>query len=446
MCENGNRNTIILVRHGESTFNEAGLIQGQTNDSALTLAGKEQARAVGEWLKDVDINSCIASPLKRVEQSASIISSIISNKYTDIQYDDRLKEIDFGSWVGRNRKEVIEEFADAYNDWRNRPFEFNLNGQFPVRDLYQRLDGISSELKNPKRRAGTVLIIGHRGTISGLVIQLLGLPRSHHHFLQVDRGSVTVLRERRRTDNNVDYELLCANERPTAHAPHPVDFVTEERTKSFGEIFLVRHGQTSSNIVRKFQGGKDTKLSEEGRDNVRNLAKSFIPPYPARVFSSPLARARESAEILAREFGVKTISKRNDLHEFLYGVWEGMTENDVRKFRKSEYSQWKAAPVDTAIPQAEHINDAYNRCRDVWEFFENDIKSWGGSIISVAHDVVNRLLICNSLDLPASYVWKFKQTNASVSVLAVKKTHDGRLRMLNHSPYPLSQRLKDEWL
>lgn len=446
MYENTNRNTIILVRHGESTFNKDGLIQGQTNDSVLTEAGEAQARAVGEWLRDVPISTCIASPLKRVMQSTSIIASSISKQSCDIQYDDRLIEIDFGSWVGRNRREVKDQYSDAYNDWRNRPFEFSLNGRYPVRELYQRLDSISSKLKDPKKQAGTILIVGHRGTVSGLVIQLLGLPKSHHHFLQVDRGSVTVVRERRRTRNSIDYELVCANERPTAHAPHPVDFITEERTKSYGEIFLVRHGQTSSNIVRKYQGGKDTRLSDEGRANVRNLAKSFIPPYPSRVFSSPLARAQESAEILATEFGVKTISKRKDLHEFLYGVWEGMTEEDVQKYRKSEYSQWKAAPVDTEIPQAEHINDAYNRCRDVWEFFENDIKFWGGSIISVAHDIVNRLLICNALDLPASYVWKFKQTNASVSVLAIKKTHDGRLRMLNHSPYPLSQRLRDEWL
>ena len=159
-----------------------------------------------------------------------------------------------------------------------------------------------------------------------------------------------------------------------------------------------------------------------------------------------MRRAKESAAILCAKFGVRTISERKDLHEFLYGVWEGMTEEDVQKYRTSEYAQWKSSPILTEIPNAEHINDAYNRCREVWEYYDSDIRSWGGSIVSVAHDIVNRLLICNALDLPASYIWRFKQTNASVTVLAVKQSYDGKLRMLNHSPYTLAKRLSDAWL
>lgn len=440
------RNTVILVRHGESTFNRDGIIQGQTNQSILTQRGIEQARAIGDWIKDVQVSSCITSPLLRAVQTTLIIAEALGIPESRIRTDERLVEVDFGSWSGRRREEVKSSFGSLYLAWRRRPYDFCLEGVYPVRELYSRLSGVASELMDPTRAIGNVVIVGHRGTLAGLIVQLLRLPRSHHHFLQLDRGSVTILRERRRTEDEVDYELFCANERPTASAPHPVDFETEERTMSCGEVFLIRHGQTSSNIDRKYQGGKDIGLSEEGRNNVRLLAELFQPRRPTRMYASPLIRAQQSAAIIANCFNLKTIGKRADLHEFLYGVWEGMSDEDVRKHRGVEYSRWKTSPVHAEIPNAEHINDAYNRCRDVWEFFERDIKAWKGSIISVAHDIVNRLLICNALDLPASYVWKFKQTNATVSVLAVKAHYDGRLRMLNHGPYSLKQRLLDDWL
>jgi phosphoserine phosphatase len=440
------RNTIILVRHGESTFNRDGIIQGQTNDSILTERGIEQAVTIGKWLRGIDISGCMCSPLARAEQTTSIIAEKIGYPISRIRKDQRLIEIDFGSWTGQQRKVVENDNLDLYQNWRRRPYDFSLGNAFPVRELYERLSSVSEELTNPKNRTGNLLIVGHRGTVSGLVVSLLKLPKSHHHFLQIDRGSVTIIRECRRTESEIDYELFCANARPIAIGAHPVDFQTEERTKSFGEVFLVRHGQTASNIDRRYQGSQDVDLSEMGEKNVQLLSESFKPRIPTRMFSSPLKRAKASAEILSNEFGIKTISQRKDLHEFQYGVWEGMSEEDVQKYRSSEYSQWKAAPVDTEIPKAEHINDAYNRCRGVWDFFEKDIITWKGSIISVAHDIVNRLLICNALDLPASYIWKFKQTNAAVSVLAVKQTYDGKLRMLNHSPYSLQRRLSDEWL
>lgn len=321
--------------------------------------------------------------------------------------------------------------------------DFCLNGKYPVRDLYVRIADLADELSNPASPASIKIIVAHRGAIAALVISLLQFPQSHHHFLQIDRGSVTILQEISRSSSRIEYELFCANERPSAVPTHPVDFETEERTGSKGEIFLVRHGQTDANIDRRYQGGKDASLSAVGRNNMTLLAESFVPRPPARVISSPLRRAMESATILCGKFGVRAISERKDLHEFLYGVWEGMTEDDVQKYRMSEYAQWKSAPVITAIPNAEHINNAYNRCREVWEYYDSEIRSWGGSIVSVAHDIVNRLIICNALDLPPNYIWRFKQTNASVTVLAIKQSYDGKLRMLNHSPYMLSRRLSD---
>ena len=440
------KNLIVLVRHGESDFNRAGIIQGQSNSAELTENGILQANVIGEWLNGLDCASLLSSPLRRCTQTAELIAARMGRQSVAVAVDSRLLEIDFGPWTGRLRKEVAEEYKEQYRQWRNRPFDLTLNHDYPLRDLYTRVATLADELRSSASRPSVKVVVAHRGAIAALVVSLLKFPRSHHHFLQIDRGSVTILQEISRSELGIEYELVCANERPGTAATDLVDFETEERTGSKGEIFLVRHGQTDANIDRRYQGGKDTSLSSVGRESMRLLADSFVPRSPTRVISSPLRRARESASILCARFGTKAISERKDLHEFLYGVWEGMTEEDVQKYRTNEYAHWKSTPVITEIPNAEHINDAYNRCRDVWEYYEHDVRCWGGSIVSVAHDIVNRLIICNALDLPANYIWRFRQTNASVTVLAVKETYDGKLRMLNHSPYALARRLSDAWL
>lgn len=440
-------NTVILIRHGESDFNVEGIVQGNTDSSRLTERGISQAEIMGKWINELDIKEIYTSPLTRALKSAEIISKECGIDLNEIVVDRRLEEIDFGNWQGQKREKIKETNPDLYHFWRRRPYDFRLDQKYPVRDLYNRISSFLNEhILNDNSKKGVKVIIGHKGTISAILVSLLKLPKSHHHFLQLDRGSVTVLQERTNTSYSDDFELIFANELPKEDNKQPINFVTEERTLSKGEVFLIRHGQTSSNVDKKYQGSKDIPLSNLGIKYMTLLADSFTPRHPTRIYCSPLIRAKESANIIANKLGVKSLGVKNDLHELLYGIWEGMTENEVIKYRSAEYNQWQVSPADVMIPQAEHLINAYNRCSKIWDDYQLDIESWGGSIISVAHDIVNRLIICNALDLPPNYIWAFKQTNASVSVIAVKAIHDGRLRMLNHSTNSLKSRLSNEWL
>ena len=436
--------TIIVVRHGESSFNQQGIIQGNTDESILTEKGIRQCEYIGNWLKELKIDKFYSSSLRRAKQSSEIVSKNCGFNLEEISYDNRLEEIDFGSWKGNKRAWVKASFPKEYNSWRRRPYELNIDNKYPVKDLYDR---IQSFLKDEilSNESGLYVVLGHRGTVSAIINILLKLPKSHHHFLQIDRGSISVVQERITEPNSNNYELTFANELPVTNESI-VDFKTEERTKSYGELFLIRHGQTDSNINKEYQGSKDVSLSSLGIKNMNSLASSFKPKYPTRIICSPLKRAWESAKIVAGRNNTISISKRRDLHEIVYGVWEGMTEEEVIKNRYSEYYMWKTAPDNVKIPNAEALLNAYNRCSKIWDEYQIDIKHWEGSIISVAHDIVNRLIICNALDLPAKYIWCFKQTNASVSILAIKDIYDGRLRMLNHSNNSLKVRLSDEWL
>ena len=261
---NKSSKTIILVRHGESTYNAEGIIQGNLDLSHLSAKGKRQVEYVGNWLAELKIDKFYSSPLFRAKESSQIISKSCGYKSTEIIYDKRLEEINFGSWKGVKRSVIKDTFPQDYLLWRKRPIDLFIDNFYPVQDLYERINHFyHNEILNEK--GGTILIVGHRGTISALINILLKLPKSHHHFLQIDRGSITVLQQRNNENNVTSYELSFANELPDIDNNSLVDFETEERTKSSGELFLIRHGQTRSNINKEYQGSKDIPLSSLGK-------------------------------------------------------------------------------------------------------------------------------------------------------------------------------------
>ena len=83
---------IYLVRHGETDWNQAGLLQGQT-DIALNAQGLEQAREAAERLKDVPFEIAFCSPLIRAKRTAEII---IGDRKITLTTDERLRELNFG--------------------------------------------------------------------------------------------------------------------------------------------------------------------------------------------------------------------------------------------------------------------------------------------------------------------------------------------------------------
>ena len=85
---------IYLVRHGETDWNQAGLLQGQT-DIALNAQGLEQAHDAAERLKKVPFEIAFCSPLIRAKRTAEII---IGDRKITLTTDERLRELNFGPW------------------------------------------------------------------------------------------------------------------------------------------------------------------------------------------------------------------------------------------------------------------------------------------------------------------------------------------------------------
>lgn len=105
-----------IFRHGESTYNIRGLIQGHTNDSVLTETGVAQAHQTGKKLSRRSIDILISSPLRRAQETSEIVASHIK---VPIIYDDDFIEVNVGIIEGMHYTDVEKEFGDLYKRWRS---------------------------------------------------------------------------------------------------------------------------------------------------------------------------------------------------------------------------------------------------------------------------------------------------------------------------------------
>ena len=98
--------TVLLLRHGRTTANAAGVLAGWTPGVQLDDAGTAQVRAVGERLAKVPLAAVVSSPLERCVQTAE---AVVAGREVAVQTDDRLGEARYGDWTGRTIKELSRE-------------------------------------------------------------------------------------------------------------------------------------------------------------------------------------------------------------------------------------------------------------------------------------------------------------------------------------------------
>jgi len=105
-------------------------------------------------------------------------------------------------------------------------------------------------------------------------------------------------------------------------------------------ILLVRHGETDWNRDGRWQGGSDTRLNDLGREQAQALAEQLDGSIDA-VYSSDLARARETAEIVAAKLGLEVrVDPR--LRERSFGSWEGLTTAEIEDRFGDSHRHWLA--------------------------------------------------------------------------------------------------------
>src|SRR5579863_3188038 len=122
-------------------------------------------------------------------------------------------------------------------------------------------------------------------------------------------------------------------------------------------LILVRHGETEGESSIRFHGRNDVPLSELGRAQMRAVRDAISRNYGGlkfeRVFTSPLVRASEAAAIIAGED--KTIITIDDLAEVYFGLFEGLTADEIKDAYPADFERWSSHRFDAdyAYPEGE---------------------------------------------------------------------------------------------
>ena len=180
-------------------------------------------------------------------------------------------------------------------------------------------------------------------------------------------------------------------------------------------VLVVRHGETLWNREGRYQGRTDIALSDEGRAQVARLGARLVGVMITRAIASPLGRAKATAEAIVGD----RLELDAGLLEISHGAWEGQLASDVERAHAEMFGVWRTAPGRNAPagPGAETLGDVETRA---WPVLARLCSSLGpdDTGLIVAHDAVNRVLICRVLGLPLERVWTFRQAPASLNVLA----------------------------
>jgi len=171
------------------------------------------------------------------------------------------------------------------------------------------------------------------------------------------------------------------------------------------EIILARHGETKWNVEEAFRGRTDIELNQTGIKQAELLAGYLSKRKIDAIYSSPLKRAVKTAEIIAGYHGLD-IEVAPGLIDFDCGDWHGLLRQEVQDKYKELYDLWVNHPDKVKIPGGESLNDVGERAISV---LDDVIAKHGGTVILVAHRVVNKVLICALLGLDNSHFWNIRQ-------------------------------------
>jgi probable phosphoglycerate mutase len=254
-----------------------------------------------------------------------------------------------------------------------------------------------------------VLVVGHNAILRCLVLALLGLNGEGFRRLRLDNASVSVLNLSRQDGGPVQVQLESLNS--TAHLGSPLP------AKGKGSrLLLVRHGETDWNRQGRFQGQIDIPLNANGRAQAE-AAGGFLAPVPIhRAYTSSMARPRQTAEaILASHPGVP-LTSTSGLVEIGHGLWEGRLEQEIAEGWPQLLADWKRAPETVEMPEGETIHEVWDRSYGTWRTIATSLAAEETALV-VAHDAVNKTILCALLGLTPADIWTIKQGNGGVTVV-----------------------------
>lgn len=178
--------------------------------------------------------------------------------------------------------------------------------------------------------------------------------------------------------------------------------------KSFA---LIRHGRTEWNDKRRVQGRLDIPLSIAGRKEIYGLIDSIAAFTPSVIYSSPVRRAIESAEIIADHLDLK-LCRDDAFTELDVGEWEGLASPELEKM-----ASWRQYRLDPAVAKPDGGESLADLQRRSVRGVEAILAAGVVRCAIVTHGDIIRAVVCHYLNRPLSSLREFRVPLASVLFL-----------------------------
>jgi broad specificity phosphatase PhoE len=178
-----------------------------------------------------------------------------------------------------------------------------------------------------------------------------------------------------------------------------------------GIALFMRHGETTWNREGRVMGRNPVELDAEGRAQVAASIAFARLLAPDLIITSPLPRARQSAEIIAEGVGGVPVAEDPQLSEVLYGRWEGMVYDDL--VNDTDYINYREHPLDAPTPGGETIVQVQSRGVEAVRRAIADNRDQ--RILFVSHGDIIRTVLCHFMRLELAHFRRIRVDNAAFS-------------------------------
>jgi probable phosphoglycerate mutase len=237
-------------------------------------------------------------------------------------------------------------------------------------------------------------------------------------------------------------EWVARTEVPTLHpGPEPAPAVPSARGTGWGahrgpttSMLLLRHGETSLSVDKRFSGSGDPELTERGLAQARAAAERIAQTMDwdvTAVVSSPRRRAQQTAAAVAGQLDLD-VATEVGVAETDFGDWEGHTFAEIRDRWPEQLAAWLASP-DVAPPGGESFTATFARVSAARERLTTTYP--GRTIVVVSHVTPIKAMVREALDAPAHVLYRIHLDPASLSIVDCYADGAGVVRLLNDAAH-----------
>jgi broad specificity phosphatase PhoE len=398
---------IILMRHGRTSWNvqdrKGRRFRGLV-DLPLSEEGVAQARTTAQRLAGISLTAFYSSPLQRALRTAQILAEphgLIPRA------SPGLTSMDYGDWTGQFTADVAQRWPEQYRQWMHDPFSLRIPGGGSATDLRDRAVAALRAILGRHSDGETIVLVTHQVVTRTLVCVLAGMPTTAWWQFGQDLCNLSRFGY---DPGSATFTLVGLND--TCH----LNPMLPGRGGPGVRLIVVRHGQTAWNAgagEERFRGRTDLPLDDTGRAQARAVAARLTSEAIVAIHASPLLRAQQTVEPLARELGLP-VQPHAALLDIDYGRFQGLTHAEAGAAYPELYGLWRATPSRVAFPGGERLLDVQARLLALLD--ELAAHYPGQTVVLVGHQMVNKVLACTLLGLDLDQIWRVQQDTAGIDL------------------------------